>query len=189
MIRENVFKNLPRVPLDTLRKVSETFGLASVEDFSPSGERDVKGLSWIKVSRSVLMRDSYSCRICGKSDFSSISGKSPHDHIHISVQVHHIIPRKDKGADSFRNLITLCEECHRKTFSEGYSGIPVNYQSNLEWALEKISLCLPIEIGTRLGMDFEEVFISDFARSRTEDNGVIALRIAGQSIKCSLVSV
>jgi 5-methylcytosine-specific restriction endonuclease McrA len=189
MIYENVYKNIPRVSLETLEKVSDAFSLAAVDDFDPKGERDQKGIPWYRISRAVLMRDSYSCRICGKSDFSSLSGKSPHDSVHLSVQVHHIIPRKDKGANTFRNLITLCEECHRKTFSEGYSGLPLDLQMNLEWALEEINMCVPIELARNLGTEYEKVFISDFTRTRLEDNAVTAQRLIGQSMQCALISL
>ena len=189
MICENIYKNIPHVSLDILKKVSDEFGLASVEDFDPEGEHDAKGIPWNKISKAVLMRDSYSCRICGKSAFSSLSGKTAHDQVHLSVQVHHIVPRKDNGANTFRNLITLCEDCHRKTFSEGYSGLPVELQRSLEWALERVSICMPLEIGSRLGIEYEEIFISDFARTRSEDNTVTAQRIFGQSMRCAAFSV
>ena len=189
MIYENIYKNIPHVSLGILKKVSDEFGLASVEDFEPEGERDARGIPWNRISRAVLMRDSYVCRICGKSGFSSLSGKTVHDQVHLSVQVHHIVPRKNNGANTFRNLITLCEDCHRKTFSEGYSGLPVEPQRSLEWALENISICMPLEIGSILGIEYEEIFIGDFARTRSEDNTVTAQRILGQSMKCAALSL
>lgn len=47
----------------------------------------------------VLHRDSYTCQCCGKR--------------HIRLEVHHIIFRSKGGTDDERNLITLCEKCHK----------------------------------------------------------------------------
>ena len=47
----------------------------------------------------VLHRDSYTCQCCGKK--------------HTRLEVHHIIFRSKGGTDDERNLITLCEKCHK----------------------------------------------------------------------------
>ena len=47
----------------------------------------------------VLHRDNYTCQCCGKK--------------HVRLEVHHIIFRSMGGADDERNLITLCEKCHK----------------------------------------------------------------------------
>ena len=47
----------------------------------------------------VLHRDNYTCQCCGKK--------------HVRLEVHHIIFRSKGGADDERNLITLCEKCHK----------------------------------------------------------------------------
>lgn len=47
--------------------------------------------------RIILIRDNYTCQLCGKKP---------------SSQVHHIIPRKFGGNNSLDNLITLCGKCH-----------------------------------------------------------------------------
>jgi len=48
-----------------------------------------------------LMRDNYTCVECGK--------------INTMLEVHHIVPKRLKGADTINNLITLCTNCHDKT--------------------------------------------------------------------------
>ena len=47
----------------------------------------------------VLHRDNYTCQCCGKK--------------HVRFEVHHIIFRCMGGTDDERNLITLCEKCHK----------------------------------------------------------------------------
>ena len=47
----------------------------------------------------VLHRDNYTCQCCGKR--------------HIRLEVHHIIFRSLGGTNDERNLITLCEKCHK----------------------------------------------------------------------------
>lgn len=57
---------------------------------------------------SILIRDSYQCRSCGRV----CSGKR-------EAQVDHIIPRDRGGSDDPENLQTLCISCHsRKTLNE-----------------------------------------------------------------------
>lgn len=48
----------------------------------------------------VLHRDKYTCQICGKK--------------HTRLEVHHIIYRSQGGTNDENNLITLCEDCHKK---------------------------------------------------------------------------
>lgn len=47
----------------------------------------------------VLHRDNYTCQCCGKK--------------HVRLEIHHIIFRSMGGTDDERNLITLCEKCHK----------------------------------------------------------------------------
>lgn len=47
----------------------------------------------------VLARDNYTCQCCGKKN--------------CRLEVHHIKFRSDDGSDDLKNLITLCEDCHK----------------------------------------------------------------------------
>ena len=60
-----------------------------------------KGFNYEYSSRreAVLHRDNYTCQCCGKK--------------HIKLEVHHIIFRSLGGTNDERNLITLCEKCHK----------------------------------------------------------------------------
>ena len=60
-----------------------------------------KGFNYEYSSRreAVLNRDNYTCQCCGKK--------------HVRLEVHHIIFRSMGGTDDEKNLITLCEKCHK----------------------------------------------------------------------------
>lgn len=60
-----------------------------------------KGFDYEYLSRreAVLHRDNYTCQCCGKK--------------HVRLEVHHIIFRSLGGTNDERNLITLCEKCHK----------------------------------------------------------------------------
>lgn len=51
--------------------------------------------------KAAIIRDSYKCQECGKTN--------------CTLEVHHIQARKYGGADTIRNLITLCSRCHQRT--------------------------------------------------------------------------
>jgi hypothetical protein len=47
-----------------------------------------------------LMRDGYTCQHCGKRE--------------VRLEAHHIVFRERGGKDTLDNLLTLCDQCHRK---------------------------------------------------------------------------
>ena len=51
-----------------------------------------------------LMRDGFSCQHCGKEN--------------CRLEAHHIVYRRNGGKDTIKNLITLCDKCHKKSTSE-----------------------------------------------------------------------
>ena len=52
------------------------------------------------IRKAVILRDKCKCMECGKSN--------------CRLEVHHITPRRLKGANTLDNLITLCSSCHQK---------------------------------------------------------------------------
>lgn len=56
-----------------------------------------------KLRMTVLKRDDYCCKVCGRS---------PSDHVDIELHVHHILPWGKGGITDQDNLITLCSTCH-----------------------------------------------------------------------------
>jgi predicted restriction endonuclease len=57
----------------------------------------LRGRNLSEPKRLALRRDGACCRICG---FATL------------VEVHHIIPRRQRGPDTLDNLITLCPNHH-----------------------------------------------------------------------------
>jgi len=64
-------------------------------------QSEYEGNNW---RQKVLWRDKYTCQHCSSKN---------------TLQAHHIIPRSKGGANSVRNGITLCKECH-KSLHLGY---------------------------------------------------------------------
>jgi len=56
-----------------------------------------------KMRMRVLKRDSYKCRVCGRT---------PANDVDIELHVHHIYPWGQGGVTEEENLITLCHTCH-----------------------------------------------------------------------------
>jgi len=54
---------------------------------------------WIKKREEALIRDNYTCVVCGSRK---------------SLEVYHIIPYRLVGKHEVENLVTLCEKCHHK---------------------------------------------------------------------------
>lgn len=69
----------------------------------------------------VIKRDSYRCKICGRS---------PHNNVDISLHVHHIRPWADNGLTHDDNLITLCHTCHE--------GLDPHFQTTFIWIFNRV---------------------------------------------------
>lgn len=67
---------------------------------------------WVFLQWRILKRDQHTCQVCGVAD-------DP-ERCLMNLHVHHIIPRNQAGSDHPRNLITLCEACHRKAHTGRY---------------------------------------------------------------------
>ena len=146
-LKESVFKDIPALDPVVIRKVRETFGIQGVADFNPEGDSKSRSIPWKTISASVLTRDGYSCRVCGKSSIEPVNSSTGYHKVHFGLEVHHIIPRKDGGSDSFQNLITLCEDCHHRTFSNGYSGVPIIPDDASLYRYERIiNLAVPSDL-------------------------------------------
>jgi hypothetical protein len=60
---------------------------------------------WKLLRDSVVNRDRYTCQECGYEKNNKEDRK---------LSAHHVIPRKEGGADHPENLVTLCSRCHPK---------------------------------------------------------------------------
>ena len=58
-----------------------------------------RGETWFAIRKAVLLRDNYTCRVCGRVIVSM-------------PQVDHIVPRSAGGSDDMDNLQTLCPRHH-----------------------------------------------------------------------------
>lgn len=76
------------------------------------GKVDYKGPTWLRQRRLAKNRDNSKCQKCGILEMD-YNGKE--------LSVHHIIPfilwNNSSEANKLNNLITLCEDCHRKEHS------------------------------------------------------------------------
>lgn len=59
--------------------------------------------AWRRLRAAVLQRDAYCCQVCGHQDLSGAS-----------LQVDHIIERRDGGPDTMENARALCKPCHAR---------------------------------------------------------------------------
>ena len=169
-LQENVYKDIPKLSEIRMQDVSQMFGLNNVEDFSPDGDRGQKNVPWPTISRAVLLRDDYRCRICGRGSLTAVDKSSTYDKVHFDLEVHHIVPRKDGGSDSFRNLITLCSSCHHSTFSNSYSGVPVRNKFDLFSFERSVTLIFPPDFSPRSSRPVIHGILKDYRRVYDQEN-------------------
>jgi len=86
--------------------------IENTPDFDPEGSKEEGTTSWKTARILTLWRDDCQCRVCHETY-----------HRENSVEVHHIIPRKDGGTHNLTNLITLCEKHHKETYKNNYGGL------------------------------------------------------------------
>jgi 5-methylcytosine-specific restriction endonuclease McrA len=88
--------------------------LSSNAAWSPKGSRVdpyrgvddwVRHWMWYHIRDFVLRRDEYTCQLCGEY----VLGKA---------QLHHIVWRSHNGTDHPKNLMVVCEECHRQVHNK-----------------------------------------------------------------------
>ncbi len=107
--------------LERLNRKYSQYG--EVYDYVSSGSAEETSISWNTAKLIALERDEYKCRICGKAPMIS-EDKEGVSRLRVEVEVHHIVPRIAGGSDSSKNLVTLCKDCHIKTFKNNYTGVP-----------------------------------------------------------------
>lgn len=64
-----------------------------------------------------LMRDNFQCNICNKKN--------------TRLQAHHIVPRKEGGKDTIKNLSSLCTQCHDK-LHKGKATLEIKGENNFK---------------------------------------------------------
>lgn len=157
-------RDIPAISLKRIREVTQNFQVMQVEDFSPDGDSEGPEYSWSTISPAILFRDNYSCRVCGKASFERVRSEREFNKIHFGLEVHHIVPRREKGKSNFRNLITLCEGCHRRTFRNGYSGVPLYDNSTLDDFNEKVVVAVTADMAVDINAPVRNIRLKELAR-------------------------
>lgn len=121
-----VIKKLHKIlPITNIIMEMGNFDTQKIENPDIKGVEYQQGeqLDFWNVREYVLYRDKHTCQAC--------KGKSK-DNI---LNVHHIKQRKDGGSDSPKNLITLCETCH-KNYHKGTLKYTFDMPSNVSLGLK-----------------------------------------------------
>lgn len=61
--------------------------------------------NWDEIRKQVYKNDDYECQNCGLQ--GGPDGNA-------TLNAHHIVPRSSGGNDTMSNLVTLCDNCHKK---------------------------------------------------------------------------
>ncbi len=102
--------------MNTQKKYKSTFNYQ--RKFTPNVKRGIEkhaanrkreelySKNWDNIRKIVYTRDNHRCVMCGKK------GK---------VHAHHIVPVRVSHDNSLSNLVTVCEKCHRKLETVGFT--------------------------------------------------------------------
>ncbi|MGB7510498.1 MAG: HNH endonuclease signature motif containing protein [Pelodictyon phaeoclathratiforme] len=90
-------KYLGDSPISPFAKISSYYNTRSRKKSNRSGTSHIPG--WAKIRASVLERDRYLCRLCGRD-----GGEE-------ELNIHHI--DRNRKHNDLSNLVTLCGNCHR----------------------------------------------------------------------------
>ena len=73
-----------------------------VDPYEGIQDESIRTAIYGKIRRYCLDRDSYTCQRCGADLHNG------------DAQLHHIVYRRYNGTDHPKNLITLCDHCHKE---------------------------------------------------------------------------
>ena len=95
--------------INKVRYEYNTFDIQKIKNPNIQGKQYQQGDSYQEenIKSYVRKRDKYTCQRCKKS--LDILKKD-----NIKLQVHHIKPKSQGGTDVPKNLVTLCEHCHKQ---------------------------------------------------------------------------
>jgi hypothetical protein len=71
------------------------------------------GSDWRHIRQDIRSRDSYTCQVCGWSANAKVERRSLH--------VDHIVPFELCKVNDERNLLLICDRCHKKKTGDAYS--------------------------------------------------------------------
>jgi len=100
---EEVYRVLRKIPLPINKVIIEDVQV----DIAKLNDNNLKGEDYQKSNKldenlrmACLIRDNFTCQVCKAKN--------------VKLEAHHIIYRSKGGKDTIKNLITLCEKCHKK---------------------------------------------------------------------------
>ena len=95
------------VNINEIRYEYNTFDIQKLKDNNIQGKQYQQGNLYQEenIKSYIRKRDNYTCQCCNKHI---------KDLKNINLQVHHIKPKSQGGTDVPSNLITLCEQCHKR---------------------------------------------------------------------------
>jgi 5-methylcytosine-specific restriction endonuclease McrA len=115
-----VIRVVGKIPLPISRIVAEDVQV----DIARLNNPNLTGTKYQQSNRldenlriATLMRDKYQCVSCGQKN--------------VQLQAHHIVHQCQGGKDTIKNLITLCQQCHKKVHS-GQVTLAINGISGLK---------------------------------------------------------
>lgn len=90
-------------------------------DLDGTKERCPAPYSWQSIVKLILERDNKQCRICGTLGHHLPWQDKKGMWWRYCLDVHHIIPKIQGGSNHPKNLISICQTCHKKihSFSPG----------------------------------------------------------------------
>lgn len=88
------------------------------------GHKGDRGANWSRQKRLAKKRDYYVCQQCGKTEEEELKERG------MQLAVHHKIPYRFFGSDyknanSLKNLVTLCGNCHPSQDSHRWEELPI----------------------------------------------------------------
>ncbi len=149
---------MKKIDISVLEKLNRKYShYGTIYDADPNGSIEPSDIPWGIAKEIVLERDGYKCRICGRSPIAH-EIKNGTSKVRFELEVHHIIPRIAGGTNSTKNLLTLCKQCHVKTFKNNYAGLPSNYFTLID-GIDLFSNCTEL---TKIGKLCESIEVYSF---------------------------
>ena len=83
-----------------LKSMEKRIEPARLDRGAPIAQERIRGHKLTVIRKRILMRDCYTCRVCGR--------------VSAQLEIHHERPLHLGGLETDANRISLCHECHAK---------------------------------------------------------------------------
>lgn len=124
-----------------IRKIDKEYNIDFKRDIARRRDKKRKMGEWNKIRKKILLRDNYTCQICGSET---------------TLHVHHIVPFSLVNCHNTDNLVTLCSTCHDNIHSiNSFYGV----RGSKKFVKNYINLCKKFNLKATLEQDdFEDFF-------------------------------